>query len=183
MATDEPYTRDEILKAFERQQHDSVAFWNAFDTGTFFRPLGSSWSPADNVRHLIKSTRPVVRALAMPPILLRLLFGTPRRPSVRYDELRTRYLNALADGGQAGSYAPTPRAHTGPAQWRDAIMRDFADVNRDLRTAIARWDDRALDRVQLQHPFAGKFTLREMLFFTLYHQRHHIGVVERRRNQ
>ena len=29
----------------------------------------------------------------------------------------------------------------------------------------------------------GKLTVREMLFFTLYHQLHHIGVVKRRTNE
>lgn len=183
MSAHTPYTRDEIIDAFKRQEDESVAFWNAFDTETFFQPLGASWSPADTVRHLIKSTRPVVRALGMPRIALRLMFGAPRRASVSYDDLRGRYLNVLADGGQAGRYAPTPRADKKLAERRDEIMRDFTAVNDDLRTAIARWPDSALDSVQLPHPFAGKFTLREMLFFTLYHQRHHIAVVERRRNQ
>jgi hypothetical protein len=32
----------------------------------------------------------------------------------------------------------------------------------------------------LPHPLLGKLTVREMLFFTLYHQRHHVAVVERR---
>jgi hypothetical protein len=178
-----PYHRDEILSAFEQQYQESIAFWNAFDRDTFFRPLGASWSPADTVRHLIKSTRPIVRALGLPTLVLRVMFGKPRRPSTTYDELRTRYLTALAEGGQAGSYAPTPRTDKTPELWRGQIMRDFADVNRDLQAATARWPDESLDSVQLPHPFAGRFTLREMLFFTLYHHRHHIAVVERRRNQ
>ena len=182
MSADTPYTRDEIIDAFKRQEDESVAFWTAFDTETFFQPLGASWSPADTVRHLIKSTRPVVRALGIPRIVLRVMFGKPRRQSVPYDELRARYLSALAEGGQAGSYAPTPRTDENAAEWREEIIRDFTDVNHALRAAIARWADDALDTVQLPHPFAGKFTVREMLFFTLYHQRHHIAVVERRRN-
>lgn len=180
MTADSPFTRDEILSAFDRQHDASTAFWNAFDTDAFFRPIGASWSPADTVRHLIKSTRPIVRALSMPRIVLRVMFGKPRRPSVTYEELRNRYLGALAAGGQAGGYAPTPRTDKDVAQWRGQIMREFTEVNRAVQTAIARWDDEALDTVQLPHPFAGKFTLREMLFFTLYHQRHHIAVVERR---
>ena len=182
MSTDSPQTRDEILAAFVQQSEGSLAFWNAFDTETFFRPLGASWSPADTVRHLIKSTRPVVRALGIPRIVLRAMFGKPRRPSVPYDELRMRYLNALAQGGQAGSYAPAPRTDKNAAERREEITRDFTEVNHALRSAIARWTDASLDTVQLPHPFAGKFTVREMLFFTLYHQRHHIAVVERRRN-
>jgi hypothetical protein len=177
---DAPYHRDEIVAAFVQQSEGSLAFWNAFDTNAFFQHIGASWSPADTVRHLIKSTRPVITALKTPKIVLRMMFGTPRRASVSYDELRTRYLTALAEGGQAGRFAPPVRTDTNLAAWREQIMRDFTRVNHDLGSAITRWPDTALDQLQLPHPFAGRFTVREMLFFTLYHQRHHIAVVQRR---
>jgi DinB family protein len=180
VSTEAPYTRDEILDAFVQQSEGSLAFWHAFDTNAFFQKIGASWSPADTVRHLIKSTRPVITALKTPKIVLRMMFGTPRRTSVSYDELRTRYLTALAEGGRAGRFAPSRRADTNLAVWREQIMRDFTHVNRNLGSAIARWPDRTLDQVQLPHPFAGRFTVRELLFFTLYHQRHHIAVVQRR---
>ncbi|HUP45899.1 MAG TPA: DinB family protein [Thermoanaerobaculia bacterium] len=175
-----PRTLEQIIAAFDQQEIESVAYWSAFDTGTFFRRIGSAWSPAENVRHLIKSIRPVVIALGTSKILLRLRFGKARRPSMTYDDLCRRYLQGLAEGGQAGRFAPSPREEDDPAAWREAIMRDFVRVNRDLRKMLARWPDVKLDRLQLPHPLLGNLTVREMLFFTLYHQRHHIDVVERR---
>ncbi|HKO55711.1 MAG TPA: DinB family protein [Thermoanaerobaculia bacterium] len=174
-----PQTREELLRAFERQEGESLAYWNAFDLDAFFAPIGESWSPAETVRHLVKSIRPVTKALTMNRLMLRLLFGKPRRASVTYDALRARYQQLLAEGGKAGRFAPSAQSEPDLARWRASIMTNFTRVNRDLRAAIARWPESKLDALQLPHPLLGKLTVREMLFFTLYHQRHHIAVVRR----
>lgn len=172
-----PGSREEILDALDRVAEESAAYWAAFSAPDFFAKISEAWSPADNVRHLAKSIRPVTKALRMPRLVLRVMFGAPRRESVPYDAFRERYLARLAAGGNAGRFAPSQRAVSA----RDEILAQHEQANRELRAAIARWPDAALDRHQLPHPLLGKLTVREMLFFTLYHQLHHIGVVERRR--
>jgi hypothetical protein len=169
-------TRDEILQALDQIQRDSTAYWSAFSDDEFFAKIGDAWSPADNVRHLAKSIRPVAKALRLPKIFVRLMFGGPRAASVTYDALRERYLAKLAGGADAGRFAPSQRVITDRAE----VLRQHEQANRELRAAIARWPDRALDRHQLPHPLLGKLTVREMLFFTLYHQLHHMDVVKRR---
>ncbi len=180
MTSTSPHTKDDLLRAFDQQEVDSLAYWNAFDTETFFRRIGPTWSPAETVRHLSKSTRPVVKALKMSRLLLRLLFGKARRASMSYEEFTTRYLQALAQGGQAGRFAPSAQSLDDRQAWRNAIMRDFTNVNAQLRDAVQRWPEGKLDRLQLPHPLLGKLTVREMLFFTLYHHGHHVAVVKRR---
>ena len=180
MSNESPHTRDQILQAFEQLESDSAAYWNAFDTEAFFRRIGESWSPAETVRHLIKSTRPVGKALATPRIMLRLMFGKARRPSMTYDGLRSTYLQKLDEGGKAGRLAPSAQEQPDLEAWRAEIMKNYAGVNRTLRTVLSRWPDKKLDTLQLPHPLLGKLTVREMLFFTLYHLRHHMAVVERR---
>lgn len=173
------HTRDEILSGLDDIQRRSAAYWGSFDDGVFFAKIGEAWSPADNVRHLAKSIRPVAKALRTPRLVLWFMFGKPRRASMTYDGLREHYLAKLAAGGDAGRFAPSQRVLTD----RAAVLASHEQANRDLRLAIARWSDAALDRHQLPHPLMGKLTLREMLFFTLYHQLHHIDVVKRRRNE
>lgn len=170
-----PHTREQIVEAFERQERESIAYWNAFDTDAFFAKIGESWSPAETVRHLTKSIRPLVKALGLPRLLLRLRFGKPKRAPMTFDALRDHYRRLLAEGGNAGRFAPSANAETD----RTAIMTRFAAVNRELRAAIHRWPDAKLDTLQLPHPLLGKLTVREMLFFTLYHERHHMDVVAR----
>ena len=175
-------TRDEILQKLDDVHQESAAYWSAFDARTFFAKLGDAWSPAENVRHLVKSTRPVTKALKMPRIVLRVIFGKPKHASVAYDALVERYHGLLEAGGNAGRFAPSSREEQDLESRRAEILAQHADAMRALRAAIARWSDSALDRNQLPHPLLGNLTVREMLYFTLYHQLHHIGVVERRRN-
>jgi hypothetical protein len=49
-----------------------------------------------------------------------------------------------------------------------------------MRKALDRWSEAALDSVQMPHPLLGRLTAREMIFFTLYHNQHHVEVVRRR---
>ncbi|HJQ36614.1 MAG TPA: DinB family protein [Thermoanaerobaculia bacterium] len=172
--------QSQIIDALAQQQTANAEYWTAFDTATFFQPIGTSWSPAEAVRHLTKSTRPVVQALNAPKLLLRFRFGRSKRPSVSYDELVTRYRGQLDAGGKAGRFAPSQQSESDLAAWRERILSTYAGVNEDLRKAIARWSETSLEKLQLPHPLLGKLTVREMLMFTLYHQRHHIDVVRRR---
>jgi hypothetical protein len=176
-------TRDDILRRLDAVQSESAAYWGAFDATTFFAKIGEAWSPAENVRHLVKSIRPVTKALGMPRLVLRLMFGKASRASVSYDALVERYHGLLAAGGKAGRFTPSAREEVDLDARRAEILAEHAAANGALRAAIARWPDAALDRNQLPHPLLGKLTVREMLYFTLYHQLHHIGVAERRRNE
>ena len=172
-----PATREEIVASLQNVDRQGAEYWRSFDPSVFLEKIGSSWSPAETVRHLVKGIRPVVKALRMPRLALRLMFGKPRRASVTYDELRTRYLALLEAGGRAGRFAPSPQTTSdGPT-----ILGRLAEANRSLTEAIGRWKDADLDRYQLPHPLLGKLTVREMLYFMVYHQHHHMAVVERRR--
>jgi len=158
-------TRDEIVEAVQGAQREGAAYWSAFGPDAFFQKIGESWSPSETVRHLIKSIRAVTKGLK------------PRRPSATYDALVTRYLGLLEAGGRAGRFAPSPETTSD----RSTILGRLAQANDDLQKAIARWSDADLDRYQLPHPLLGKLTIREMLFFTVYHQHHHMNVTSRRR--
>ena len=174
-------TRDEILRKLDEVQDESASYWSSFDAAAFFAKPGEAWSPAENVRHLVKSIRPVTKALKVPRIVLWIRFGRPRRESVAWDTLIERYQGLLAAGGKAGRFAPSPREEHDLEARRAEILAQHAEANRALRAAILRWSENALDRSQLPHPLLGNLTIREMLYFTLHHQLHHIGVVERRR--
>jgi hypothetical protein len=46
---------------------------------------------------------------------------------------------------------------------------------------MERWSEAELDAYRLPHPLLGRLSVREMMFFTLLHNRHHQAVAERRR--
>ena len=181
MTIEMPRSRDEILAALDRVHAESARYWTSFSTPTFFAPIESAWSPADNIRHLNKSIRAVTRGLQKRRFVLRLLFGRPQEASRPYDQLRDDYHRALEQGGQAGTFAPTLRGFPANAEAERArILRAHAANVCDIDDAARAWPDALLDQYRLPHPLLGKLTIREMLFLTLYHSQHHVDVVRRR---
>jgi hypothetical protein len=177
----DPQTKPEILRELRALHERSTRYWDAFSTSDFLAPIGDAWSPADNVRHLGKSVRAVVRGLRMPKPFLFLLFGPSRRTSRGYGALRDVYRGILAGGGKAGRFAPVPEdAPADPAAWRRELMARREAAAKALESAIEPWSEKALDRYRMPHPLLGKLTVREMLFFTLYHNLHHVWTVARR---
>ncbi len=177
-----PQSAESIRDALTRIHAESVAYWASFNTAGFLAPIGAAWSPADNVRHLTKSVQPLTRGLELPRLVVRLRFGGSKRPSRNYEQMRTDYRRALAAGGQAGKFAPTPLTHVVDAEAERArIMSSHVAAINALAAALIKWPERALDRCQMPHPLMGLLTVREMLFFTLYHNQHHVEVVRQRR--
>lgn len=160
---------------------ESVAYWATLATGRFLEPIGDAWSPAENVRHLSKSMRAVSQGLRLPRWLLWLAFRGGRGVSRGYEEMRQVYLDRLARGASAGRFAPSRApVPADPEAERARIMGAHAAAVHDLAALVRRWPDAALDRRRLPHPLLGPLTVREMLAFTLYHNRHHMEVVRRR---
>lgn len=147
----------------------------------FFASQGQAWSPAGHLRHLIKSTRPLVRAMKLPKLLLGLLFGRSMAGSRSFEQVRDMYLAAIDEGLQAGRFAPSkaPPRVLGEDE-RTKILEEWDATGEAFLHVLGRWSESNLDSHRLPHPGMGKLTVREMLYFTLYHDAHHARrVVER----
>jgi hypothetical protein len=180
----EPFSRSEILRDLTTVHDWSTEFWQSFDCAEFFAPLGDAWSPADNVRHLIKSNRPVAQALKVPKLFLLLRFGFTRRPSRSYSALKATYYEALGSGLKAGRFGASPiPADQQTDERREQELAKLSQTFSDLSEAIQGWSEGSLDRLRLPHPGLGLLTVREMLLFTLYHNTHHVLGVDRHRAQ
>ena len=170
-----PRTRTELLEGLSATHLEIEQAFSDLPLEVFLAPQGPHWSPAGHLRHLVKSVKPVAKALSMPRLALVGIGGVSRGPSRSFEEVRGLYMEALAAGGQAGRYGPSDREITLPdAEWRAVIIERFRGARQDLDQVLGKWDDRALDRYRLPHPLLGKLTVREMLFFTMYHGKHHL---------
>lgn len=179
--TGEPQSLSELSQTLSRLVTEGTAFLSAMPDLSFFAPQGPAWSPADHVRHLQMSSAPLVLGLKLPRFILRLRFGSHRGPSRRFVEVRELYLTALAKGASAGKYTPEsePPASSSTDR-RHEIMNSWTAVTVELTNAMAEWKDIELDRHQVPHPILGTLTVREMLFFTVYHSAHHLRRVRER---
>jgi hypothetical protein len=189
--TGEPRTGAEIAGALLSLQEESARYLGTLTDEVFLAPQqlepgaprrgGPVWSPAEHVRHLTKSVRPVARALALPRLVPRLLFGAHRGPSRTFAEVRAVYRAALEDGAQAGRFAPTQRpVPADAAAFRRSVMGALDAEVRGLAARVREFPEPQLDVLRLPHPVLGKLTVREMLFFTLYHGAHHVRKVRER---
>lgn len=134
------------------------------------------WSVGQNLDHLIRSVKPLNLAFALPTFILRLLYGKPNRPPRSYQEIVARYNAKLANGGAAtGAFVP-PRIK---ATDKDRLLQTYIKQHHLLDKKIQRYADADLDNYLLPHPLLGKLTLREMLFFTIYHTEHHTQSLKR----
>lgn len=177
-----PRTGAEIIAALREVHRESVSYWTTFSDAAFFAPIGTAWSPAENVRHLSKSVRAVQQGMRLPPILVNWIFGTTDEPARSYETIRTIYLERLAKGASAGRFAPESKpAPADPSTERARIMRVHAASIEALTARVAKWSEANMDYHVLPHPLLGPLSVREMLFFTVYHNTHHVLNVQRLR--
>lgn len=133
------------------------------------KPFGK-WSPGQQLDHILRSLRPVNLAFSLPSPLLKLFFGHSNRPSRSYDALVAKYHDKLAAGGRASKpFVPRDAAWSRQAAMLARLDRRVSA----LALKVEQYDENQLDRLVLPHPLLGKLTLREMLYFTIYHVQHH----------
>ncbi len=178
--TNEPHSRDQLLAALDGAHRQAAELFASFSPDDFFRrPEPEVWSPGENVIHLVKSVKAVAGGMQQPKLLLRSMFGTARG-SQRYGEVRDRYLQALADGAVAtGRFVPPASPQGDAAPSRSRALAGWQSAGDSLVKVVGKWREDALDKYRLPHPVLGKISVREMLFFTHYHDLYHMEIVRR----
>lgn len=174
-----PYKKDALVAAFSAEHTAVHDFFASIETATFFSAPDQVWSPAENLIHLTQSSGPIFLLLTLPRMALRLRFGKAKQPSTSLAAVRTNYTQvALAGGGVAsGSYVPSFEETTDAAKQK--ILSDWSTLGGKIETALAKWSEADLDKYQAPHPLLGKMTVRDLMFFTLYHNLHHVNDTQR----
>lgn len=184
----DPESRDELIASLEGVHREADELFRSLPPPELFRrPQEGVWSPAENLVHLVKSVRAVASGLGMPKLALALLFGRSKEGSRSFDEMRTVYRQRLAQGGRAGGrYVPPALEYEdeeAAERTRARILAGWEGAGGALVGKLRSWNEAGLDRYRMPHPLLGKLTVREMLFFTLYHDRHHLEIVRRWRGE
>lgn len=164
-----------ILAALADANRRVAAWFSAIGSEEFFSRRPDVWSASDNLDHLVKSVRPFSTALKMPRPALQAMFGKPGRESRDYEEICRIYRAGLAQGAQAsGRYLPEQQSPAEKSSERkEQLLASWAKASTGLVSAAEAWSEADLDLYQLPHPIIGNLTVREMLFFTIYHNLRH----------
>ncbi|MCC6299436.1 MAG: DinB family protein [Anaerolineales bacterium] len=166
--------KTELLSNLKDSNQSVINWFTDIATEQFFQREEEMWSASDNVDHLIKSHKPIALALRLPKLSLRGMFGWASQPSRSYEAVCRVYREALAQGGVAlGRYLPDQRSPENPEAAKVDLLNQFSKASSDLVSIAEKWDEADLDRYLLPHPLIGKLTVREMLYFTIYHNLRH----------
>lgn len=169
-------TKEQIKTILEKSFTDFTTFTDTLSDHRFIVSPEGKWSAGQQLDHLIRCAKPVAKAMAMPRVLLR-LFGKPATHSRSYEQVMHIYQQALKKGGV------TTRPYIPPvteASQRQPLLQQFQSQKVRLLVQIDQWKEEDLDKYQLPHPLLGKMTVREMLYFTIYHNQHHLETLQQR---
>lgn len=136
----------------------------------FTKPVNTKWTAGQQLEHIVIAVAPVDKAFSLPRFALRLLFGKANRSSRTYDQLVEKYQGKLAAGYKA-SKRFTPAAVS--LDQRAALITRLEKLTASLNKRLNGFSEEQLDLLILPHPLLGKLTLREMIYFTIYHAGHH----------
>lgn len=174
-----PYTLDEIQAELARTNAQVSEYFANITDEQFFAHPPQVWSPAENLAHLSKSVRAATLGLRVPRAVSGLVWGAATSRS--FAELVESYQGELSSGGESPpEFVPQvemPADDLGSA--KQAILQRWQQSAAKLEAALAGWQEADLDKARLPHPLLGKLTVRELLFFTLYHNLHHVNDVRR----
>ena len=102
------------------------------------------------------------------------MFGKPEGRSKTYEEICEVYRAEIAKGAQAsGRFLPEQSLVENAEEKKAQLLLQWSKVSTELVETAGKWNDSDLDGYLLPHPLIGKITIREMLFFTIYHNLRH----------
>lgn len=172
------YKKEEIEKALLEKTEAFNNYIKPLDKSRFEATPGNKWSAGQNLDHLIRSIKPLLLAYALPKFLLKLTFGKANRPSKTYEELVEKYKSRLLAGGKAsGPFIPEAIVF----KQKGLLIGKYERYIKKLINKIRKQSEEDLDKYILPHPLLGKITLREMLFFTIHHNEHHLNILKDRK--
>lgn len=167
-------TKPEIISALQDSNKHMQEWFSAIPATEYFTRQGDVWSAADNVDHVIKALKPIVLALKLPRLVLKIFFGGPKHSSRPYEEVCGIYSEAISNGAKAsGQFLPSEGSAQDKERAKTMQLQKAEKVIQDLVSALEKWEDNTLNQCQLPHPIIGNLTMREMLFFTIHHNLRH----------
>ena len=134
------------------------------------------WSAGENIQHLVNATKMTNVAFNVPKFVHVLLYGKPGRTSHSCSKVIDNYQKQLEHGAKAsGPYIPKKR------DYQRELLQQRIKVQGDKLIASInnKWTEEQLDKYVIKHPILGLLTLRELAYFTIYHNGHHIDTIKR----
>ena len=167
-------TKEVIIQKLSSNHHEFIELIFSLSESDFNLSVNNKWTSGQHFEHIYLSVSPLTKALKLPVLLLKLIFGKANRPSKDYDVLVKKYHDKLEKGGAAsGRFIPKQIEF----EEREKLKQKLLRIVEQLCRSVDGYTESKLDQYILPHPLLGKLTIREMLYFTMYHVEHHKKLV------
>jgi hypothetical protein len=176
-------TKQELIDSFHEISYLLEKLYSSIPVDKFFKtPADGSWSVSKNIDHLYKANLAVILGLKTPKPLL-LPFGINQNASRPILKIKELYLHKLKNGAGATLFTPFAIFEDVSDAKRLSSIKKFVKSISNLGKELESWSDDELNKYRVPHPILGILTVREMLFFTVYHLFHHSSKVEEKLKQ
>ncbi len=171
--------KKEIAEQLHIKHHLFINYIDSLNEKDFVETPNQKWSAGQQMDHIYRVVKPLVQALQLPHFVLKLLFGKANRASKTYEDLVNKYLQKLENGGTAtGRFVPKEIS----INQKESLIKKLQQVVEKLISQVNKLSEKDLDNLIMPHPLLGKITLREMMYFTIYHVEHHQEITKRNLN-
>lgn len=169
-------SKHEIISELGESFNSLIAVSSAVPDELYNVSNNNKWTPAENISHLVQATKMTSLVYKLPKFVPVLLYGKPNRTSHGYSKIVDNYHQKLEGGAVAsGLYVPKKTNYT-----KATLNEKLKSEGDKLITAIdKKWNDEQLDHYQVAHPILGLLTARELAYFTIYHNGHHLETIKK----
>lgn len=134
------------------------------------------WNAAQHLDHLVKSGKPVAKCMEMGSKTLQGTFGKIERTELEFEALRSKYLKSLNEGIVVDGSAYEPVELT--LNDKEILLGKIDRVRMRMIQALENWSEEDLSQAVIPHPILGALSVREMIYFTCFHTKHHLHLLE-----
>lgn len=167
-------TKEEIKNELLLQHNNFIEVIKSIPVEKIHVSKNEKWSPAQQLNHIHKCVSPLRLAFTLPKFLLKMMYGKANRQSRTYETIVQRYHEKLQAGGKStATFLPSVKNAS-----VDLALCKLKLLIVSLCEKVDTYSEGQLDTFILPHPLLGKLTLREMLYFTIYHVQHHQKQIE-----
>lgn len=170
------YSKSEIIESLQTSFDNVAACIKSTPNDIFYEKRNGKWSIAENLDHLVQSTKPIASVLKKNKLIL-LAFGVSLSGSEKFETLKSNYHLKLSQGlapANGGGFV----SKNVESISKEKFLENWNLIGSKFPNRINQWSENSLDRFKLPHPLLGKLTVREMLFFTIFHNEHHLRTMK-----
>ena len=153
------------------------AFWDtAIHLPNAYASINGKWSVCQNVQHITIALFRLSNYLALPKSTIKSNFGLSERASAKFETCIKTFRNALENGIKTtNAFMPEINLETNieelVSQGKDSLVAFISNLE--------NWSEEELEIYNCPHPVLGKITVREILYFTIYHVQHHNETIKK----